>query len=425
MFQGWMRRNMNVHKPSVSVIIPAYNQAAYLGDTLQGVLAQTYRDYEVIIVDDGSTDKTQRIARDFVKARPNNSTYIYQPNMGLAVARNTGIRAANADLVALLDSDDIWLPDYLETMMLLYRQNSGVDVCYCGVQYMDTYGIDLPQISNQTLPPTQLYAALLRANFLIPSTILLRKMAVVGTGYFDGAFRRLQDWELWLRMLRLGYRFVGTDEILVRYRVHRESLSVDPVGGQRAMLDMVEKQYGTAEERTADWPWDKIRAYGGAFRYHALNALQRQQDWVSCASYLRKALQFDPSLTHDVGLFYELALGAQPAGYRGSLHYLDLEQNANEIEQLLYRLFREPCPSALTTLRAQTYSTAYFALGMVAYHTEQYALVRRFLPGAVKMQPDLAYNGQLMGMWIKSLIGTSRLNWLRQLRSSYSGTARQ
>ncbi|MEZ4714382.1 MAG: glycosyltransferase family A protein [Caldilineaceae bacterium] len=410
---------MNALEPTISVIIPTYNQADYLAAALHSVLAQTYRDYEIVIVDDGSTDETPHVVRSFVAVRPRQISYMRQANRGLAVARNAGIRAAKGHWVALLDSDDIWLPDFLETMLQILQDGPETDVGYCGVQFMDAHGVDLPQVSHQTVPPHHLYAALLRANFLIPSTIVLRRMAVLGAGYFDPAFRRLQDWELWWRMLQLGYNFVGTEEILVRYRVHDASLSADALGGQRAMLDMVEKHFGHAEERAPDWPWDKVRAYGGAFRYHALNALQRQHDWVACASYLRKAFQFDPSLAHDLSLFYELALGAQPLGYRGSMHYLDLEENAAEIEQLLYRLFREPCPAAVKLLHAQVHSTAYFALGTVAYHTEQYALSRRFLPDAIRIQPELMRNRMLTGMWLKSLIGPSGLNWLRQLRGSY------
>ena len=410
---------MNVHEPAISVVIPTYNQADYLATALNSVLAQTYRGYEIVIVDDGSTDETAHIVRNFVMARPRQISYVRQPNCGLAAARNAGIRAAKGHWVALLDSDDIWLPDFLETMLRLLHEHPQTDVFYCGVQFMDAHGIDLPQVSNQTVPSHHMYAALLRANFLIPSTIFLRKMAVVGAGYFDPAFRRLQDWELWWRMLQLGYGFVGTEEILVRYRVHDNSLSADAAGGQRAMLDMVEKHFGKEEERTPDWPWDKTRAYGGAFRYHALNALQRQRDWVSCASYLRKALQFDPALALDISLFYELALGTQPLGYRGSIHFLDMEENASEIEQLLYRLFRDPCPAAVKLLHAQVHSTAYSALGMAAYHTEQYALSRRYLPDAIRIQPELVRNRKLTGMWLKSLLGPARLNWLRYLRNGY------
>ena len=410
---------MNVHEPAISVVIPTYNQADYLATALNSVLAQTYRGYEIVIVDDGSTDETAHIVRNFVMARPRQISYVRQPNCGLAAARNAGIRAAKGHWVALLDSDDIWLPDFLETMLRLLHEHPQTDVFYCGVQFMDAHGIDLPQVSNQTVPSHHMYAALLRANFLIPSTIFLRKMAVVGAGYFDPAFRRLQDWELWWRMLQLGYGFVGTEEILVRYRVHDNSLSADAAGGQRAMLDMVEKHFGKEEERTPDWPWDKTRAYGGAFRYHALNALQRQRDWVSCASYLRKALQFDPALALDISLFYELALGPQPLGYRGSIHFLDMEENAAEIEQLLYRLFRDPCPAAVKLLHAQVHSTAYSALGMAAYHTEQYALSRRYLPDAIRIQPELVRNRKLTGMWLKSLLGPARLNWLRYLRNGY------
>ncbi|MCB0088918.1 MAG: glycosyltransferase family 2 protein, partial [Caldilineaceae bacterium] len=97
---------MNVHEPAISVVIPTYNQADYLATALNSVLAQTYRGYEIVIVDDGSTDETAHIVRNFVMARPRQISYVRQPNCGLAAARNAGIRAAKGHWVALLDSDD-------------------------------------------------------------------------------------------------------------------------------------------------------------------------------------------------------------------------------------------------------------------------------------------------------------------------------
>ena len=99
--------------PRVSVVIPAYNQAKYLGDAIQSVLSQTYRDFEIIVVDDGSTDDTPLV----VSQLGGNLHYIRQTNQGLAGARNTGIRNAKGSYIALLDSDDIWLPEFLQKIL--------------------------------------------------------------------------------------------------------------------------------------------------------------------------------------------------------------------------------------------------------------------------------------------------------------------
>src|SRR5690606_3248420 len=114
-----------------------------------------------------------------------------------------------------------------------------------GWRYMDAKGQNLLQApSSHVVSPETMYRTLLKANFLIPSTIIMRRLVVLAAGLFDPDFRRLQDWELWVRLLRQGYRFIGTSACLVRYRIHDSSLSTDPAGGQRAALALVEKHFG-------------------------------------------------------------------------------------------------------------------------------------------------------------------------------------
>ena len=197
---------MNVESPKVSVVIPACNQAGYLTESIQSVLSQTYNDYEIIVVDDGSTDDTRAV----VERMGGGIRYVWQENQGLAGARNTGIRAARGEYVALLDSDDAWLPSFLASMMSLAKANPDAAVLYCGVIYMDQWGCYLPQSGRMRILPThELYETLLRYNFLIPSTIVMNRSVVASAGFFDVAFRRLQDWELWIRLLKQGRTLRG------------------------------------------------------------------------------------------------------------------------------------------------------------------------------------------------------------------------
>ncbi|HEX9077055.1 MAG TPA: glycosyltransferase family A protein, partial [Anaerolineae bacterium] len=101
----------------VSVVIPSYNHARYLRDAIRSVIAQTYRDFEIIIVDDGSSDDTPQVVAGFGNA----VRYIRQENRGLAGARNTGVRAARGAFIGLLDADDIWMPEYLASMLLPFK----------------------------------------------------------------------------------------------------------------------------------------------------------------------------------------------------------------------------------------------------------------------------------------------------------------
>lgn len=406
---------MNVKTPQVSIVIPAYNQAHYLPDAIKSALAQTYRDFEIIVVDDGSTDETAQIAQVYgAQVR-----YIYQENQGLAGARNTGIRAAQGCYVALLDSDDIWLPAFLQRMMTLAQEYPEATVYYCGVCYINENGQALPQTDiGQVVPPRQMYRKMLRANFLVPSTIVMRRELIMAAGLFDVAFRRLQDWELWVRLLNRGHIFVGLAEGLINYRLHGSSLSTDPTGGQQAAMAMAVKHFGSDDGRWPSWSDEKRRAYGGVYRYHALtSSLLRQGDWSACRRYLRQAFQADPSLANDLDLFYELALGTQPLGQRGMPHQLELTSSAATIARLLEGVFDLPLDKELAEVRRRTYGTAYYALGLVAYNGAHYRLSRRFLLIAWRCWPGFWHNSKFMTTLLKSFVGRDGLSWLRQLRN--------
>ncbi len=398
--------------PHVSVVIPAYNQAQYLGGAIRSVLEQRYRDYEILVVDDGSTDTTPEVAQGFGP----NVLCIRQENQGLAGARNTGIRHARGELVALLDSDDEWLPGYLERMVGLAEAHPEAVVYYCAVEYIGPDDQDLPQKPDAiVLPPEEMYATLLRYNFLVPSTILMRREAVEQAGLFDTDFRRLQDWELWLRMLRSGARFAGTDERLVRYRLHDSSLSTDPSGGQRAARAMVTKLFGEEDGDPATWPEDKRRAFGGMYRYHALSSLQYCGDWGAASRNLGQALRCDPTLVEDSLFFYELALGAQPLGWRGAHTGPDLKRNGKALLEAIRRALPGSFGPA-AQLRKETEAAAYRALGLAAYNAGELRLSRGYLLRAVQRRPAWWLDRQVLGCMLKSFLGQAALDRLRRFR---------
>jgi glycosyltransferase involved in cell wall biosynthesis len=393
-------------QPSVSIIIPAYNQAHFLAEAIDSALAQTARDFEVIVVDDGSTDETAAI----IQAYADQVSAIWQENQGLAGARNTGIRAARGHFVALLDSDDAWLPTYLENMLAVATKRPEAAVYYCGVSYMDTAGQETPQPgSNLVVPPGEMYQTLLRANFLVPSTILMRREAVSSVGLFDPAFRRLQDWELWLRMLRQGYTFAGLPDRLVRYRLHDSSLSTNPADGQQAAMALAVKHFGPDDGQPVGWTADKRRMFGGVYRYYALTtSLIRSADWQACAHYLGQAFLIDPTLTDDIPLFYELALSTQPLGKRGTAIQLDLEKNERRIAQLLAHVFRQNSPDR-ATLQRRAYGAAYYALGLVAYHMGVTAAARNYFWRAARHRLQLRFGVRCATGWLKTIAGRTAL----------------
>jgi glycosyltransferase involved in cell wall biosynthesis len=389
--------------PQVSVVIPAYNQAKYLESAIQSALSQTYQDFEVIVVDDGSTDNTPMVAGKF----GNHIQYIRQENRGLGGARNTGIRKAQGNYIALLDSDDQWLPDFLEKLIASAKQKPEAGVFYCQAQGMDSDGNALPQLfGGSRLPPGDIYQTLLRANFLIPSTILIRSSIILKAGLFDQSLRSCEDWDLWLRILRNdpGCIFVGVSECLVRYRLHGKSLSANSDGMQKAIQTVIEKHFGIDDGQVESWSKEKRRAYGGVYRFHLITSIQRLGNWQSGSDYLGKALHADPTLALDLDLFYDLTLGDQPVGYRGTSYPVNLEDNSSHIKSLLNKVFQSTTISDQKTLFRQTYGTAYFAMGLVADNTGKRSQSRGFFLQALYHRPELFLDSRMTKGIIKSFL---------------------
>ena len=153
-----------------SVIIPNYNHAQYLGDAIQSVLDQTYRNFEIIVVDDGSTDNSREVVAGF----GDQVNYIWQENRGLSAARNTGIRRAKGTYIGLLDADDMYEPDFLSTLVSELETDPHAAGIYCGYRFVDHLNHPLPQIESRSIPDDRLFEALVDGNFLVPESMLRR-----------------------------------------------------------------------------------------------------------------------------------------------------------------------------------------------------------------------------------------------------------
>jgi glycosyltransferase involved in cell wall biosynthesis len=405
--------------PRVSVIIPAYNQGRFLKDAVQSVLDQTYQDYEIIVIDDGSTDNTREIAAQF----GSRIRYCFQENLGLGGARNTGISLAHGNYLALLDSDDTWLPGYLEKMMALAAANPEAAVLYCGIRCMDADGNEVPQILHaKIVADAELYQTLVSGNFLIPSSIVLLRSAVVEAGMFDRdttTIHGCEDWDLWLRLAK-QYRFVGTTECLMRYRIHGSSLSADPDKMQSAVRAVIEKHFGSDNEPWEKCPKIKRIAYGGVFRYYVFTSILRKNDWKNSAKYLASALLADPEISTDLDFFYDLAMGAQPLGFRGTSTKLEIEKNAAALLEMLEDVYRSPSMPVRNNGKRKVFGTAFFGLGVVAYNSNHRPAARRYLLGAIFYRPELIANRLVLGDLIKSCLGHRLVEFLKQRRKSYS-----
>jgi glycosyltransferase involved in cell wall biosynthesis len=230
--------------PKVSIIIPAYNVAPYIGETLDSVFAQTFADYEVIVINDGSPDANdlERALARFV----DRINYIKQENRGASAARNSGVRAARGEFVAFLDADDLWLPNYLDGQINFIREHDCDLVCADAEVFSDSSSHEktyMESLMADALPTGDVtFLGLLSAEqSLITSGVVVRRELVIQVGLFDELLRNSQDFDLWLRLARSGARMAYRRRTLLRYRSRDNSLSGDEVNVHRRELRVLEK----------------------------------------------------------------------------------------------------------------------------------------------------------------------------------------
>jgi hypothetical protein len=214
----------------VSIVIPAYNQERFVAQAIASALGQTHPSVEVIVVDDGSTDRTGKIAESFDGHA--NLTVVRQPNGGLPAARNRGLAEARGDFVCFLDSDDYLTPTYLERLLQPLVADAAVAMAYCDVQMVDLEGKPTGEFSVATarrILTGDIFESLLIGGYFPPHTVVLRRSVLLDAGPFDLALGGHADYELWLRLSALGHRAHYVDARLACYRVYDGSMSRDVV----------------------------------------------------------------------------------------------------------------------------------------------------------------------------------------------------
>lgn len=223
--------------PYASIIVPAYNVAATLPETLTALLRQTYVDFEIVVVDDGSTDHTVRIVEDFQTDQ--RVRLVRQRNRGLAGARNTGIANAKGSVIGFCDADDTWEPEKLETHVRHLEASPDVGISYSGSSMMDDKGVSLGHYQTPRLSHVRADHILKRNPIGNGSAPVLRRAVFDAIAYrpafetdrdwyFDETFRQSEDIECWLRIaLTTAWCFEGVDGTLTNYRINQSGLSAD------------------------------------------------------------------------------------------------------------------------------------------------------------------------------------------------------
>jgi glycosyltransferase involved in cell wall biosynthesis len=236
---------------TVSVIMPAYNVAPYVGDAVESALAQTFRDLEVLVVDDGSIDATAAIVAA-IAARDPRVKLIRQANGGISTARNRALAASTGRYLALLDSDDLWDPEYLAAQLAILESQPEVAVVTGNARFLGSRLDGQPARPWPDARPVPDLASILADEESIFIMSIFRREVYERIGGFDESMRTNEDYDYWLRAAIAGFRFVRNDRPLGRYRRRDDSLSAVEERMVRGILRVYRKTAPMLADRPAE-----------------------------------------------------------------------------------------------------------------------------------------------------------------------------
>jgi glycosyltransferase involved in cell wall biosynthesis len=403
--ESWMGGEETAVANLVSVIIPNYNHASYLPHAIDSVLRQDYRSHEIIVVDDGSTDHSREIAAGYSEQ----ICYIWQENQGLSAARNTGLRAARGEYIALLDADDMLEADFLTTLVAFLKDNPRADGTICGYRFVDDDNNPLPQGEARDLSPDTLYTVLLDGNFLVPESLLLHRRCYAFVGPFDETLRACEDWDMWLR-ISCQFTLLSVPRLLTRHRVLSGSMSSNPERMLTNRLAVLNKHFGSEPKDLTEGKPVQRRAFARAYLNSAVEYMQVREVHKAYRC-LSKMAHVAPHILAELDTFYELALGDQPKGRRGDYTSVNLDWSKRTVEQMLTRLSTEV--AVTRPYRRIAYNQFHYALAMLYHGARQPANVRHHLWRSFYYAPQQIFNYQWLASLVKMMLPRSSVHALR------------
>ncbi len=283
--------NLNADKaPKVTVVIPAYNAIGYIAETMETLLAQTYQDFEVVVVNDGSTDDTPQWVSKLSQKEPK-VRLISQANKGLPGARNTGIKESRGEYIAILDADDLWESTKLQKQVDSLDSNPEAGLCYTWTALADDQGKATGRVVASHAEGN-VWEQLTEMNIVCcGSTPMIRRHCFETVGFFSEDLRFSEDWDMWLR-IAAQYSFVVVKEPLIRYRQHLNNMS-------KKCPEMLETSRVLIERNFASAPTEYLhlrnRSYGCIYLYLAWKAIENQ-NYQQARDFRDQAIAHRPQL---------------------------------------------------------------------------------------------------------------------------------
>lgn len=241
--------------PLVSVVIPCYNATVYIPDTLNSLRAQTFRDFEIILVNDGCPD-TENLERALEPFR-NEIHYLKSGRWAsISESRNTGILASNARYIALLDSDDVWEPDYLQVLVGILERDPSIALIFPDARYFGESPWAGKRFMEMNPPEGEVtMEKLILRKISVFICVTARRDSLIRAGLFDPQVRGGEDWDLWMRVFRSGGKIAYHRQVLAGYRLRKGSMSADKLDLLRNGLSVCQKHLNLPEIGEQERGW--------------------------------------------------------------------------------------------------------------------------------------------------------------------------
>ena len=275
--------------PFFSVVIPAYNAAAFLAETIQSVVSQSYQHWELLVVDDGSTDDTPLIVQQMAAA-DSRIRLILQKNSGVSVARNCGTDQAKGKLIAFLDADDRWFSEKLAVHAEFMRSHPEASASFARAELINFDGTASHQKTNNFAVCVAAHSILYTNPTITTSNIVIRKSAFEAIGGFDESMRHDEDVDLLFRLAyRAGFKLMGIDRVLLQYRLSAGGLSSNLSKMEAGWVSMMEKVRQEAPELVAQ---HYSVAHSTKLQYLARKSLRLNMPATVGLSFINRAIAY-------------------------------------------------------------------------------------------------------------------------------------